>query len=517
MKRTRHQTLPSAGPEREALRRKGQFWTPDWVAEAMVAYVLAGGSRHVFDPAVGAGAFFRAARSVAAESGRQVLLLGAEVDGDALQEARQNGLSEDDLSRVQLSDFVLRPPQEKFDAIVANPPYIRHHRLPAQVKAELKRLGARLMGTALDGRAGLHVYFLLRALQLLNEDGRLAFIVPADTCEGVFSAALWDWLTRNYRLETVVTFAPEASPFPGVDTNPVILLISNKKPVGEFWWAKCLEAETGQLKAWASSDFKEAGRSLEIFRRSLTEGLATGLSRPPAQMTPADPVLGDYARIMRGIATGANDFFFLTAKRAAELDIPGEFLLPAVGRTRDVPGEEISAETIRTLEEVGRATLLFSPDGRPLDLFPAPVRQYLKQGEAAHLHLKTLIATRRPWYKMETRPAPPFLFAYLGRRNARFIRNLAGVRPLTGFLCVYPCSRDRLLVEKLWNVLRHPETVANLALVGKSYGSGAIKVEPRALERLPLPRVVLIENGLDFERSGVRRARNAVQPFLPLA
>src|SRR2546423_9459303 len=166
MKRTRHQTLPSAGPEREALRRKGQFWTPDWVAEAMVAYVLAGGSRHVFDPAVGAGAFFRAAKSVAAEGGRRVLLLGAEVDGDALRDARQNGLSEDDLSQVHLSDFVLRPPQEKFDAIVGNPPYIRHHRLPAPVKAELKRLGARLTGTALDGRARLHVYFLLRARQL---------------------------------------------------------------------------------------------------------------------------------------------------------------------------------------------------------------------------------------------------------------------------------------------------------------------------------------------------------------
>ena len=30
--------------KREILRQKGQFWTPDWVAEAMVAYVLGGGS-----------------------------------------------------------------------------------------------------------------------------------------------------------------------------------------------------------------------------------------------------------------------------------------------------------------------------------------------------------------------------------------------------------------------------------------------------------------------------------------
>ncbi|KAF5437760.1 hypothetical protein C5S35_02435 [Candidatus Methanophagaceae archaeon] len=36
-------------------------------------------------------------------------------------------------------------------------------------------------------------------------------------------------------------------------------------------------------------------------------------------------------------------------------------------------------------------------------------------------------------------------------------------------------------------ILKHPDTSKNLSLVGKSYGGGAIKVEPRALEKLPLP------------------------------
>jgi hypothetical protein len=48
----------------------------------------------------------------------------------------------------------------------------------------------------------------------------------------------------------------------------------------------------------------------------------------------------------------------------------------------------------------------------------------------------------------------------------------------------------------LWLALEHPATIANLALVGKSYGSGAIKVEPRALERLPIPQIAKDEAGL---------------------
>src|ERR1700758_150530 len=93
-----YQKLPSSGPQREALREKGQFWTPDWVAEAMVGYVVAGGSDHIFDPAVGAGAFFRAAKIIAGETDRRFILLGAEKDPDVLQQANQNGLSENDLT-----------------------------------------------------------------------------------------------------------------------------------------------------------------------------------------------------------------------------------------------------------------------------------------------------------------------------------------------------------------------------------------------------------------------------------
>lgn len=135
-------------------------------------------------------------------------------------------------------------------------------------------------------------------------------------------------------------------------------------------------------------------------------------------------------------------------------------------------------------------------NGQPLDRLPREIREYLKQGEEMGLDKRPLIATRHPWYKMEVRQVPPILFAYLGRRNARFIRNLAGVVPLTGFLCVYPHKRDAVFVDKLWKILQHPKTIANLSLVGKTYGSGAIKVEPRALEDLPLSASLVSKSGL---------------------
>ena len=487
--------IPTNGARREALREKGQFWTPDWIAEAMVAYIARNAPDHIFDPAVGTGAFFRAAKSVASKSGSLPELLGFELDPNVLSQARFNGLSSEDLARVRIEDFILNPPSGPFKAIVANPPYIRHHRLPSGLKQELRRISVNAIGTTLDGRAGLHIYFLIRALRLLDKNGRLTFIMPADTCEGVFASTLWNWIAKNYRIDAVTTFAPDASPFPKVDTNPIIFMISNQPPRDEFSWARCVQPQTDALKSWIESGFDDiASPDLEIHVRNLSEGLSTGLSRPPTRFDIGSPTLGDFASVSRGIATGANDFFFLTSDRASELEIPDEFLVPAIGRTRDAPTDELTCDMIGRLDMKGRPTLLFSPDARPKEELPPPVREYLEYGEDIGVHRKALISTRRPWHKMETRVPPPILFAYLGRRNSRFIYNSAGVVPLTGFLCVYPHDPDS--ARQLWRALQNPETLANLALVGKSYGSGAVKVEPRALEKLPLSRESSISSDL---------------------
>jgi hypothetical protein len=313
----------------------------------------------------------------------------------------------------------------------------------------------------------------------------LAFIVPADTCEGIFAVALWRWITAHYRLEAVITFDSKASPFPGVDTNPVVLMVEHSDPGKEFRWVRVTQPDGPALRDWVLSGFNAESEGFSVQRRLVSEGIATGLSRPP-QIKEHPATLGDFATVMRGIATGANEYFFLTTKDAARLKLPKEFLITAIGRTRDIAGDELTCADVRRLGGRGRPTFLFSPDGRSIEKFPAAVRRYLKHGEKLGLPAKALIKTRNPWYKMERRRVPPFLFAYLGRRNARFIRNRAGVVPLTGFLCVYPQMNDPDFIRRLGALLSHPDTVANLGLVGKSYGAGAVKVEPRALERLPL-------------------------------
>lgn len=225
----------------------------------------------------------------------------------------------------------------------------------------------------------------------------------------------------------------------------------------------------------------------------------TGLSRPKQQNNNFKYHLGDFATVMRGIASGANEFFFLTRKQAQELQIPNNFLKLTVGRTRDINNNIITKKNILELEEKGRPTLLLSINEN-MKNFPKSIIDYLNKGEKLGLQNRSLIKQRKPWYKMENREIPPLLFAYLGRRNSRFIKNEAGVIPLTGFLCVYTKKRDNNYVNALWEILNHPQTLKNLQLVGKSYGSGAIKVEPRNLERLPISEELIKKYSLRREQ-----------------
>lgn len=472
--------------EREKLRDKGQFWTPEWVASAMIAYVSKG-AKEVFDPGVGNGIFYTALKKY----NQDIRFYGTDIDVEIIEKAKKEGIF-DNNSTIEIRDFILTPPKNLFKAIVANPPYIRHHRFSVEVKKKAREITLKIMHKTIDGRAGIHIYFLIQSLNLLDKGGRLAFIMPADTCEGVFSKSLWEWITKKYCLEGVITFTREATPFPGIDTNAIIFLISNSIQKDKVKWIKCLKTESKDLfhimnKQLIGSNYQE----LAIYKRDISEALLTGLSREPREFINNRFTLGDFARVMRGIATGANEFFFLTHKKVKELGIPDKFLLQAIGRTRDIEDSQITQEIINTLDKKGRPTLLFSPNGYSFNSMPEAVRSYILEGEKMGLPNRALISTRQPWYKMEVRETPAFLFSYLGRRNTRFIKNEAGIIPLTAHLCIYPKTNGPVYIEKLWNVLQHPDTLKNLSLVGKSYGSGAIKVEPRALERLPIPDNVL--------------------------
>jgi hypothetical protein len=486
------QVLPASGPDREALRVKGQFWTPQWLAKIMAAWVTAKRPPVLFDPAIGPGTFFAAAR----EAGFVGDFTGFEVDEAALADSYKFGLSPTELRGTIIGDFIGQSVKSSYPAIISNPPYIRHHRLSEVKKRELRQLAINHLGFPLDARVGLHLYFLLKCLDRLSPEGRLAFLLPADVCEGVSSSAVWKRLGEKYRIDAVLTFASTAAPFPSVDTNAMVFLLSRHAPSRRVLWLRVVKPEAEAILSALNGATTESTEAVTIQQRNLDELLATGLSRPLRASGTAGLPLSDFARVVRGIATGANEFFFLTSEQIRENNLDKRFFKRAIGRTRDCPSDVLTREDLKRLDENGRPTWLLNLGRESEADLPAALRDYLSVGTKIGLPKCSLIKTRKPWYRMETRTVPGLLFAYLGRRDCRFILNRANALPLTGFLCVYPWDASGEFIEKLWRALNHKDTIANLLFVGKSYGGGALKVEPRQLDSLEIPHHVLKQVGL---------------------
>lgn len=461
-----------------------------WLAKAMAEWVTQNQPEILFDPAVGPGTFFAAAR----EQGFAGELRGHEIHADAFADGWKLGLTPDDFRQVQMTDFISAPTRTQYPAIISNPPYIRHHRLGEARKLELKQLGLDHLGFSLDGRVGLHIFFLLKCLVQLAPGGRLAFLLPADVCEGISSSAFWNRICQQYRLVAAMTFSDEAAPFPAVDTNAMVFLFTKDKPDEDFLWLRVLARNTEAIAVALAA--RKSSDAVIVHKRKLTEAVKTGLSRPPRAQNNFNVPLSHFAKIVRGIATGGNEFFFLTREQMRSHKLPAQFFRRAIGRTRDCPTDRLKPGDLDRLEVAGRATWMLNLAGDVAEQLPQSLQAYLKIGAQSGLPERSLIKTRRPWYKMEKRATPPILFAYLGRRDCRFILNEADVVPLTGFLCVYPWDTTQAEVKKLWRALNHPDTLANLSFVSKSYGGGALKTEPRQLDQLEIPQSVLDEVGL---------------------
>lgn len=145
----------------------GQVFTPDWLVKDMLD--LRKNTGRVLEPSCGSGAF----SNVLHQQGGDLVAL--ELDGDHAPPYATNG------------DFFDYPVAEQFDAIIGNPPYLRHQDIPAATKAKLD------MGL-FDSRTNLYFFFIEKCVRHLADGGELIFVVPRDFPRATAARKLNRWL-----------------------------------------------------------------------------------------------------------------------------------------------------------------------------------------------------------------------------------------------------------------------------------------------------------------------------------
>lgn len=459
---------------REQRYKLGQFFTPYPIAELMADAVREIEPATVLDPGVGGGILLRTI-------GEGPKLFGLDVDAGAVELAAASLPGEHELAVGDFLDSSRWPlSHATFDAVVANPPYVRHHNLSAEHKQLARRYSAEF-GLKVSSLSGSYVYFFLEALLRLNEGGRLVFVTPAEFLDVRYGQAVKEALLDRCEIDEILVLEMDELAFEGVLTTSAITVATRRKvPSRRAWLIE------GRLNGTI-----ERGRGVELTAQAASPAmpwtplLPSRSDRVAPLLKGRTATLGDYCRVRRGIATGDNSFFAMTVAGAEEWGIEKRFLVPMVPGSRDLPIEgPLDADFVAQRAAAGACCLLFFCHEPMEALRGTRALKYIEHGLELGVHERFNCRARRPWYGVE-RVAPADFFAtYMARGRARMVRNLTGARCLTSLLNVW--AKPGVDPEALRPALEDPVNAQLLREFGRTYGGGLGKIEPGDLIALPI-------------------------------
>lgn len=481
-------------------RHLGQFWTDEVIADWMTAWLLQTKPRALLDVGCGPGTFLLQAEQKRSADDHQVKLIGFDISPLMLNLARAN-IGDDSKSSLHVHDY-LKTSLPDADAIVCNPPYTRHHSIPPDTKDYLQSLLKKLLAQNVSRQGTLAFYFLLKLIGEMQEGSRAAVIVPMEVLDARYGKAARWALCHHTTITAMIHFSSEMNAFHKVDVGASILLFEKSKAqqnkvchltlhsspaTGAF--LSCLDIATDPaiVSRYGVRTFQSQDELLEISKWfGVAKAAQTSPMKLSARYNGLVVPLKTVAKVMRGIATGANDFFALPTEQVNSHQLQ-PYVVRTLQRNRDIQDILLDETDWKTLSAQGKNVWLLYLNGNDV-IQQENLRDYLSRGEAQNYHLRSLVQTRKRWYAMEHRDVPPLFFTILTRGNPRFILNRAGVRPLNMFSLIYPSQQviAHGLVEVLWALLNASFSTSQLHSVSRTYGGNTLKVEPRELDNLPI-------------------------------
>ena len=477
--------------------RMGQFATPTALAVNMLRYATdqLGTSEKVrfIDPAIGTGAFYSALRK-ALPIDRILSAVGYEIDpyygAPAAKLWRETGLD------LRLSDFTrIQEPQTagKFNLLICNPPYVRHHHIPGGEKQRLSLRTQESCGMKISGLAGLYCYFLGLSHAWMTDGGLAGWLIPSEFMDVNYGASLKRYLLDAVTLLHIHRFDPNDVQFPDALVTSAVV-----------WFRK--ETPPSGHKARFTS-----GGSLQNPKQERLVAVATLRRDPKWTSYPIKschkiiegPILGDFFKIKRGLVTGNNKYFILSRGEIDRRDLPMEAFKPILPSPRHLPDDEIKGDREGNPVLKRRLFLLDLPwtEDDIREHYPT-LWAYLEEGKARGIADGYLCRHRKRWYMQENRPPSLFVCPYIGRgdtkrgRPFRFILNNSKATAANVYLMLYPTAQIRRSMDdepslrrRIWESL-NSIPLKTMLDEGRVYGGGLHKLEPRELGRVPAAEIV---------------------------
>lgn len=473
--------------------RFGQFGTPSFLALDILS-----NAKKLFvpnlpirflDPAIGTGSFYSALIQTFPEN-LISYAKGFEIDSHyadpAIELWKGTGLSIEKVDFTKLTCSL----KERYNLIICNPPYVRHHHIIKTEKSYLQCKTLQSCGINFSGLSGLYCYFLGLCHVWMEKSGLAGWLIPSEFMDVKYGKAVKSYLLDKVTLLHIHRFDPNELQFDDAMVSSCVVWFRNNNPPKDhavrFTFGGTIE------KPKIEQDIPSA-----ILREELK------WTRFPLQnircIKKNLPRIADFFEVKRGIATGANEYFILNRSQIKDYNLPFKAFQPILPSPRYLDKEEILAD-FEGNPIIERQLFLLNCklNEEEIKKHWPPLAQYLENGKNEGIADRYLCRHRRPWYAQENRPPPPFICTYLGRQGTRkgrpfrFIFNQSKATIPNVYLALYPrpfllnaFREDTTLMRKVWMFLNNiaPEQIVDS---GRIYGGGLYKIEPNELATVPV-------------------------------
>ncbi|MBA4250736.1 MAG: modification methylase [Chlorobiaceae bacterium] len=472
----------------EHRKKFAQFFTPFQLASLMADWLLGNQNlKTVLEPAFGLGVFSRALIGKKTD----LSITGFDIDEKIFAESKEI-FNDTSIVDLHLEDYMFNDWNNKYDGIICNPPYFKFH--DYDNKTILNEIENRLK-IKLNGFTNLYTLFLLKSIYQLNPNGRLAYIIPSEFLNSDYGKLVKSALIKNKVLRHIVVFDFEENVFDDALTTACILLCSNDKHNQKVKFSTIKKIDDLELIGTYISEYPLHSIDGSTFNNNELEPEVKWRKYYQEQngiryknLIPFSSV----AKVVRGIATGANEYFTFSKAKANQYGIDEKYLLPCICKAVDVKDNFFTIDNYRSLIQSDRQTFLLNAIGSKDE----NVLKYIGIGEKSGIDKKYLTSCRTPWYSLENRPPASIWVSVFNRSGLKFIRNEANISNLTTFHCVYLVQNslfDNVNADLLFAYLLTDVAREIFEDNRREYGNGLQKFEPNDLNKAMMLDLTLLD------------------------
>jgi adenine-specific DNA-methyltransferase len=167
----------------------GQYFTPNLIADFMIGLADIEFGSKILEPSSGTGVFLDLLQKKGFEN-----ISAYEIDEDLSQKH----------DFVKNENFLSANIHTKFDLIIGNPPYIRWKNLENELKDELAN--NHLWNKYFNSLCDYSYLFILKSIELLEQNGQLIFITPEYWFNTMHSLSLRNYMLKHGYFEEIYHF-----------------------------------------------------------------------------------------------------------------------------------------------------------------------------------------------------------------------------------------------------------------------------------------------------------------------